>query len=287
MTAWPSGNCKEQKFVWYAKRILLVAFCVLLIPLDLAWSGIFKHGSKVEMLEYSVRYFAFDADYPLMGGKRVYDYRTPMSDEMTNRIFDERHDRFVGFGPEGNATLTVDESLRADVEATLGTTTRLNLGGYEERVLCYASSRPGDDTVALFTLSKCPENCQRVSEIQVRARKREVRVLSKCARVPGVHAGIATESGLHLGMTAAEAEAVLGKPQHIQKGLQGAMWFYAASVGVAMSREEATRRGFPGVEHKPIPGTSVCPTPGFDKYIVLWLRGDRVSAWRVWLDWGL
>jgi hypothetical protein len=161
------------------------------------------------------------------------------------------------------------------------------VGGYEERVLCYASSRPGDDTVALFTLSKCPENCQRVSEIQVRARKREVRVLSKCARVPGVHAGIATESGLHLGMTGAEVEAVLGKPQHVQKGLQGTMWFYAAKVSVAMSREEATRRGFPGVEHKPIPGTSVCPTPGFDKYIVLWLRGDRVSAWRVWLDWGL
>lgn len=241
----------------------------------------------MEMLEYSVRYFAFYADYPLVGGERVYDYRTPMSDEMTNRIFDERHDRFVGFGPEGNATLTVDESLHGDVTALLGKTTRLNVGGYEERVLCYASSRPGDDTVALFTLSKCPGNCQRVSEIQVRARKREVRVLPKCARVPGVHAGLATESGLRLGMTGAEVEAVLGKPQHIQKGLQGTMWFYAASVSVAMSPEEASRRGFPGVEHKPIPGTSVSPTPGFDKYIVLWQREGRVSAWRVWLDWGL
>jgi len=192
------------------------------------------------MLDFSVRYFAFDADYALIGGERVYDYRTPMSDEITDRIYDEAHERFNGFGPDANATLTVDESLRADVERTLGTTTRLNVGGYEERVLCYASSRPGDDTVALFTLSKCPENCQRVSEIQVRARKREVRVLNKCARVPGVHAGIATQSGLRLGMTG--AEAVLGKPQHIQKGLQGTMWFYAASVSVAMSHEEAARR---------------------------------------------
>ena len=98
---------------------------------------------------------------------------------------------------------------------------------------------------------------------------------------------MATESGLHLGMTATEVEAVLGKPQHIQKGLQGTMWFYAASVGVAMSREEAARRGFPGVEHVPVPGTSYSPTPGFDKVIVLWLREGRVSAWRVWLDWGL
>jgi len=65
------------------------------------------------------------------------------------------------------------------------------------------------------------------------------------------------------------------------------MWFYAASVSLAMSREEATRRGFPAVEHVPVPGTSYSPTPGFDKFIVLWLRDGRVSAWRVWLDWGM
>lgn len=273
--------------MWCARRILLMAFCALCAWPAPSWAGLWAHGSEyADRWPYSAA--SFYSDYALIGGERDYEYRdTLVSDEEFDRIFDEAHDRFVGFGPEGNATLTVDESLRADVERTLGKAMRLNVGGYEERVLCYASSRPGDDTVALFTLSKCPENCQRVSEIQVRARKREVRVLSKCARVPGVHAGLATESGLRLGMTDAEAEAVLGKPQHVQKGLQGTMWFYAASVGVAMSREEATRRGFPGVEHKPIPGTSVSPVPGFDKYIVLWLREGRVSAWRVWLDWGL
>ena len=272
--------------MWCARRILLVVFCALCVCPGSAWAELWAHGSEYDgRMEHE--HISIDSDYALIGGERLYQYNTFIPDEVFERIFDERHDRFVGFGPEGNATLTVDESLRADVERVLGTTTRLNVGGYEERVLCYASSRPGDDTVALFTLSKCPENCQRVSEIQVRTRKREVRVLGKCAKVPGVHAGIATESGLKLGMTGAEVEAVLGKPQHTQKGLQGAMWFYAAGVSVAMSREEATRRGFPGVEHKPIPGTSYSPTPGFDKYIVLWLREGRVSAWRVWLDWGL
>jgi hypothetical protein len=249
-------------------------------------AGLWAHGSETDDRREH-EHVSFYSDYALIGGERSYQYNTFIPDEVFDRIFDERHDRFVGFGPEGNATLTVDESLRSDVERTLGKTTRLNLGGYEERVLCYASSRPGDDTVALFTLSKCPENCQRVSEIQVRARKREVRVLDKCAHVPGVHAGIATESGLHLGMTDADVQAALGPPQHIQKGMQGTMWFYAASVSVAMSREEAARRGFPGVEHVPVPGTSYSPTPGFDKFIVLWLREGRVSAWRVWLDWGL
>lgn len=273
--------------MWYAKRLLLVAFCALYVCPGPAWAGLWAHGAEnAGRWPYSPS--AFNSDHVLIGGMRTYSYKsTLISDAESDRIYDEAHDRFAGFGPEGNATLTVDESLRADVEAALGTTTRLNVGGYEERVLCYASSRPGDDTVALFTLSKCPENCQRVSEIQVRARKREVRVLSKCAQVPGVHAGIATQSGLRLGMTGAEVEAVLGTPQHIQKGLQGTMWFYAASVSVAMSREEAARRGFPGVAHVPVPGTSFSPTPGFDKYIVLWLREGRVSAWRVWLDWGL
>lgn len=273
--------------MWYARRILLVACCALFACTGSAWAGLWAHGSETDdRWPYSPS--SFYSDYALIGGKRSYCYKSAsVSDEVFDRIFDEAHDSFVGFGPEGNATLTVDESLRADVEGVLGKTTRLDVGGYEERVLCYASSRPGDDTVALFTLSKCPENCQRVSEIQVRAKKREVRVLSKCAQVPGVHADIATQSGLHLGMAGAEVEAVLGKPQHVQKGLQGTMWFYAASVSLAMSREEATRRGFPAVEHVPVPGTSYSPTPGFDKFIVLWLRDGRVSAWRVWLDWGM
>lgn len=271
--------------MWCARPSILLACILSALPVS-ALAGFLAHGSEIHFIR-GHDYFAFHSEYALKGGKQTYGFQANYPDEVFNRIFDERHDRFVGFGPEGNATLTVDESLKADVERTLGTAMRLNMGGYEERVLCYASSRPGDDTVALFTLSKCPENCQRVSEIQVRAKKREVRVLDKCGRVPGVHAGLATESGLRLGMTAAEAEAVLGKPQHIQKGLQGTMWFYAASVGLAMSREEAARRGFPGVEHVPVPGTSYSPTPVFQKFIVLWLRGDRVSAWRVWLDWGL
>lgn len=270
--------------MWCAKRILLVACCALFACPGSVWAELWAHGSETDDRREH-EYFNFTADHALIGGKKDYGYGASIPDEVFDRIFDERHDRFVGFGADGNATLTVDESLKDGVEGVLGKITRLNVGGYEERVLCYASSRPGDDTVALFTLSKCPENCQRVSEIQVRARKREVRVLDKCARVPGVHAGLSTESGLHLGMTGAEVEAVLGPPQHIEKGLQGTMWFYAASVSLAMSREEATRRSFPQLAR--VPGKDYPGNVGFDKYIVLWLRGDRVSAWRVWLDWGL
>ncbi len=86
-------------------------------------------------------------------------------------------------------------------------------------------------------------------------------------------------------MTANEVRAVLGSPQHVQKGLQGTMWFYGASVGLYMSHAEAVRRGYPQSECAP--GQAYPGSTGFDKYIVVWLRQDRVSAWRVWLDWGL
>ncbi len=270
--------------MWCVKRTSLLLVLALLLPVQ-AWAGFLAHGSTIERSPYKYERFAFHADSGLIGGDRVYSYGTPMTDAMTDRIYDERHDRFHGFGAAGNQTLTVDESLRRDVERVLGKTMRLDVGGYEERMLCYASSRPGDDTVVLFTLAHCPYDCSRVSEIQVRARKREVRVLKKCASVPGVSRDIATESGLRLGMTANEVRAVLGSPQHVQKGLQGTMWFYGASVGLYMSHAEAVRRGYPQSECAP--GQAYPGSTGFDKYIVVWLRQDRVTAWRVWLDWSL
>ncbi len=268
--------------MWCVRLSMLLACVLFALPAN-ARAGFLAHGSEIDFIR-GHDYFAFDSDYALRGGQQEYAFQANYPDEVFKRIYDEAHDRFKGFGADGNQTLTVDESLHGDVTAALGKATRLNLGGYEERMLCYASSRPGDDTVALFTLSKCPENCSRVSEIQVRARKREVRVLDKCARVPGVHAGITTESGLKLGMTAAEVEAVLGPPQYTTKGLQGTMWFYGASVSVAFSDDEADRRGYPRLSFSRM---EFPVHPGFDKFIVLWLRGGRVSAWRVWLDWGL
>lgn len=195
--------------MWCVKRTsLLLAWALLLLVFPgQARAGFLAHGSTIEPDRMKYEYYAFEADYALIGGMSVYGYRTYIPDSAYRRIYDERHDLFHGFGAAGNKTLTVEESLRRDVE----------------RVLCYASARPGDDTVALFTLAHCPDDCSRVSEIQVRARKREVRVLKKCASVPGVGRNIATESGLRLGMTAKEATAVLGPPQHVQKGLPGTM----------------------------------------------------------------
>ena len=117
-------------------------------------------------------------------------------------------------------------------------------------------------------------------EIQVRAHKREVRVLDKCSATPGVHAGIATQSGLALGLTRAQVQAILGPPQ----ATRGDKWLYAASVSVRLSEEEYARRGMP------IPPVITADYPfsrSFTKYIVVWFKGDRVSAFRVNMDWVL
>ncbi len=261
----------------YCARTMTICavLCLAVLPQS-AGAGFTAHGSAVEgsRVDHTVSSYA---DHALAGGTKHYSFKGQLPEDYLDRVFDERHDRFLGFGPDGNQTLTVDESVHQDVTAVLGRATRLNLGGYEERMLCYVSARPGDDSVVLFTLSKCPGNCVRVNEIQVRAKRREVRVRDKCAETKGMHAGIATQSGLRLGLTRAEVEAILGPPQHVE----GGMWFYAALRYVRFSKEEHNRRGY----FPPIITPDYPFSVGFDKYIVLWFKNDRVSALRVNLDW--
>jgi len=252
---------------------------LILLPQE-AKAGFSSHQSKLDT-RWHENSFSFYADHALVGGRQSYSFKAQYPSDVLVRVFDERHDRFQGFGPNGGQALTVDESVHQDVTTTLGKAKRLDVGGYEERMLCYTSASPGDDTVALFTLSHCPDDCTRVMEIQVRAQKRDVRVLDKCSATPGVHAGIATQSGLKLGLTRAEVQAILGPPQ----ATRGDKWLYAASVSVAFSKEEAMRRGYPQLENKPGPGYS--PEPTFDKYIVVWFKDDKVSAFRVNMDWVL
>jgi len=265
--------------VWYA-RVLLLGICVIVtFGARAAQAGFVAHGSKVVHHRFHDS-FSFYADHALVGGRQDYSFKAQYPTNVLVRVFDERHDRFQGFGPNGEAALTVDESVHQDVTEVLGKARRLNVGGYEGRMLCYASARPGDDTVALFTLYHCPDDCKRVMEIQVRAQKRDVRVLDKCSATPGVHAGIATQSGLALGLTRAQVQAILGPPQ----AQQGDKWLYAASVSVKFSEEEFARRGLP----RPTVVTLDYPfARDFDKYIVIWFKGDRVNAFRVNLDWGL
>ena len=261
-------------------RFSLVVLCILLaLPARNAWAGIAAHGSRIEV--YSDNdHFHFQPEYALRHGDTGFGVTMQYPKDVLIRVFDERHDRFQGFGPNGDQALSVDESVHQNVTAVLGKAKRLNVGGYEERMLCYTSTRPGDDTVALFTLTHCPDDCTRVMEIQVRAKKREVRVLDKCAATPGVHVDIATQSGLRVGLTRAQVQAILGPPQ----AQRGDKWLYAASVSVKFSEEEYARRGLP----KPPVITPDYPfAENFNKYIVVWFKDDRVSAFRVNMDWVL
>ncbi len=265
--------------MWYARFSLVALIACLALAPHKAWAGFAAHGSTIEVFSDN-HHFHIHSEFALKQGATGFGVTMQYPKDVLIRVFDERHDRFQGFGPIGEAALTVDESVHQDVQAVLGKAKRLNLGGYEERMLCYTSARPGDDTVALFTLSHCPDDCTRVMEIQVRADKREARVLDKCAATKGVHAGIATQSGLKLGLTRAQVQAILGPPQ----AQRGDKWLYAAAVSVKFSEEEYARRGLP---RPPVITPDYPFARGFDKFIVVWFKHDRVSAFRVNLDWGL
>ncbi len=263
----------------YASVLIFCICAVVTFEARSAQAWFLAHGSHVVSHRFYDS-FSFYADHALVGGRQNYSFKAQYPSDVLIRVFDERHDRFQGFGPNGEAALTVDESWCQDVTEALGKAKRLDVGGYEERMLCYTSARPGDDTVVLFTLPRCPDECRRVMEIQVRAQKREVRVLDKCSATLGVHAGIATQSGLALGLTRAQVQAILGPPL----AQRGDKWLYAASVSVKLSDEENVRRGLPVAQVV----TPNYPFPvAFEKHIVVWFKGDRVSAFRVNMDWGL
>jgi len=73
---------------------------------------------------------------------------------------------------------------------------------------CYAAASPGDKTAVLFIndLDGFIATIAVVSDVAY------IRQPSLCARTPRVHAALATVSGIRLGMSRAQARAILGRP---------------------------------------------------------------------------
>jgi hypothetical protein len=112
--------------------------------------------------------------------------------------------------------------------------------------------------------------------------RRGVQVESAACAKRGLRAKLSCQCGLTLGLTRAQVQAILGPPQ----AQRGDKWLYAASVSVSMSDEEAKRRGYPQFSN----ARTDYPMPieeDFEKFIVIWFKGDRVNAFRVNLDWVL
>jgi len=81
-------------------------------------------------------------------------------------------------------------------------------GMHEIEGWCYTAATPSDRTAVLFIndLSGFVATIAVVSDVAL------IRQPSLCARTPRVHAGLATLSGIRLGMGRAQVRAILGRP---------------------------------------------------------------------------
>lgn len=123
-------------------------------------------------------------------------------------VLDDSHHVLTGLGPNQDREFDLENKYSKDVQTLLGLATEVRFGENDDTLLCYVSSRPGDNTAALFTVY--PEWLIRV---QVHADKtRVIRHKSRCRAVDGVGSSIRTKGGLKLGMTRPEVEALFGPP---------------------------------------------------------------------------
>lgn len=195
---------------------------------------------------------------------------------ILERLLNPAHMMMTNLGEAGNATLRIGDDTRAALFALFGPAKRLPDWRKCAHDYGYISSRPGDSTVVVVRMDNpCLGNEDYVSGFLVCF---SPMVLSKEYRpylqhfVPskGIHARLATQSGLKLGMTREEVEAVLGKPLWKTKN----SYEYGALGAIQLSPEFlVTRWHWPkDVESKP---------GGVDHMIDVWFVGGRVSCFEV------
>lgn len=192
---------------------------------------------------------------------------------LVERLLDPTHMVLTGLGEEGAGVLHIGDGHREVLFTLLGRGRNLTEWSRCERVYGYATGRPEDSTVVLVRLGDaCLDNPNYVEAIAVYA---EPRALPKAYRIRpklftqtnGVHSGLATESGLRLGLTRKEVEGLLGKP--IWKGKD--TYAYGVVADILLSAELLrTRWNWPW-DVKPKPGA-------VQHFIDVWFVGDRVSA---------
>lgn len=195
---------------------------------------------------------------------------------LLERLINPAHMVVTGLGEAGNATLHMGDDAKAVLFSVLGPAKRLPDWRRCTYDFGYSSARPGDSTVVVVKMANpCLDNEDYVSGVLVcysqTVLPKEYRpYLKRFVPSQGIHAGLATQSGLKLGMTRAEVEAVLGKPLWKRKDA----YDYGALGDVQFSPEFLiTRWHWPkDVESK---------LGGVDHMIDVWFVGGRVSAFLI------
>lgn len=123
------------------------------------------------------------------------------------------HFTITGLGKGGGKSLVLDTKPFDAAENIFGPAPVINIDGVTRYLRCYTSSRPDDRTAVLAA----PSMGGTLGGMMILADKGLVKQQSLCRGSAAVHAGLATKSGLRLGMTRPEVEALLGPPHGLRK----------------------------------------------------------------------
>ncbi len=195
---------------------------------------------------------------------------------LLERLLDPAHMAVTGFGEAANATLRAGDDTKGAAFALLGPAKRLPDWRKCELAYGYVSARPGDSTMVLMDMSDpCMDNDEYVAAFRVcfsqSVLPKEYRQhIKRFVPTKGVHAGLATQSGLRLGLTREEVETVLGKPLWKEKDT----YYYGALGDVHFTPELLIARW-------KWPKDVEAKRGGDDHRITVWFVGGRVSAFEV------
>ncbi len=249
-----------------AACMFLVSLCAFVLGGATCATGSYVHFYKGEYLLSTPATASRPNDrLPAKEGKAILE-----------RLLNPAHVVLTGFGEAGNATLRAGDETTATLFAILGPAKRLPDWRRCARSFGYVSARPGDSTVVVAVMGNtCLDNPDYVTGFQVCSSPaglpKEYRpYLKHFVPSPGIHAGLATQSGLKLGLTRAEVEAVLGKPlwKRTNAYEYGALGDFQFTPEFLIARWHWPK----GVESK---------LGGVDHMIDVWFVGDRVSAFYV------
>lgn len=179
------------------------------------------------------------------------------------------HYTILGVPHSGNFIVTLETVRLADLSTLLGPAKeyRPSIAEYEQTMRCYVSARPGDATAILFRNGIN----DLASEVTVLADKRRVRHLSQCAPSPSVEAGLATASGLRVGLSRVQVESILGPPH----GLRKEKLLYAAEAKLPITSSVRQRLGW-------LDPQDTTTTMQIFRGVTIWLDKDgAVSAFQV------
>jgi hypothetical protein len=249
-----------------AARIVLGVFCAAITVGATCAAGAYVHVRNGEyLLSNPGKSPRPDQTLPPAEGKALLE-----------RLLNPAHMAVSGFGEAGNATLRAGDDTREALFGLLGPAKRLPDWRRCAHDFGYVSSRPGDSTVVVVRMANpCLENIDHVSAFLVcfspTVLPKEYRpYLKRFVPSAGVHAGLATQSGLKLSLTRPEVEAVLGQPLWKEKDF----YSYGAVGNIQFTPEFLTTRW-----HWP---KDVQSRPGSDaRTIDIWFVGGRVCAFFV------